>query len=156
MSLENPVFVIAPGAACNPAHYGLLMHLFLKAGYGAVSSCLPSLGTMHGAKVTIEDDSNYIRDHLVLPILENEERDVIIIGHSYSSLPASNAVTGLDKATRSSAGKKASVLGQIFIAGVLSKGGDGNSLVAAFGGALPPHVQAEVYLLPVVKPQITT
>lgn len=152
MSPGKPVFVIAPGAAYNPAHYGLLMHSFLTAGYGAVSSCLPSLGTLHSAAVSVEDDSNYIRDRLVLPMLENEERDVIIVGHSYSSLPASHAVTGLDPASRQSAGKKASVLGQIYIAGVITKGGDGNSLVAAFGGALPPHVQAEVYLLTVFRP----
>lgn len=144
MSQAKPIFVLAPGAAYNPAHYGLLQHLFLKAGYGALSSTLPSIGTLKAASATVEEDATYIRDRLVLPVLENEERDVIIIGHSYSALPATSAVAGLGKATRSAAGKKTSVLGQIFIAGVITKGGDGNSLQAAFGGALPPHVQADV------------
>lgn len=144
MSTTRPVFVIVPGNSYTPAHYGYLQHLLMKAGYGTISSMLPSTGPLHGARVVVEDDARYTRDRLVRPILDNENRDVIIVGHSYSSMPASAAVAGLDKVTRAAAGKRTAVIGQIYIAAVIPKGGDGKSLAAAFGGTMPPHVRTDV------------
>jgi hypothetical protein len=81
---------------------------------------------------------------MLLPLLDIEERNVIVISHSYSGIPASAAALGLGKAERIAEGKKASVLGQIFIAAVVTKGGDGLDLVANFGGQLPPHIRVDV------------
>ena len=103
---------------------------------------LPSTGST--APVTAEDDAEYIRSHMLLPILDIEKHNVIMISHSYSGMPASAAARGLGKIDREGQGKPTSVLGQIFIAAILPRGGDGKDVVATFGGQLPPHIRVDV------------
>lgn len=138
----KPVFVLVPGSAQTPSHYAYLQHLLLSQGYGVLSALLPTVGT--SALVTAEDDAEYIRSRMLLPVLDIEKHDVIMISHSYSGMPASAAARGLGKADRAAEGKATSVLGQIFIAAILPHGGDGKDVVATFGGQLPPHVQVDV------------
>ncbi|KAL8861957.1 MAG: hypothetical protein Q9178_001827 [Gyalolechia marmorata] len=137
----KPVFVLVPGGAQNPSHYAYLQHLLLSEGYGVLSALLPTIGT--GASVTVEDDTEYIRSRMLLPVLDIEHRDVIMVSHSYSGMPASAAAHGLSKTERAAEGKTTSVLGQIFIAAILARGGDGKDVVATFGGQLPPHIQTD-------------
>ena len=142
---SKPFFVIIPGASQNPTHYGYLAHLLQCAGYPTFSSTLPSLGAT--AKVTAEDDAQYVREKMLIPVLDHEEHDVIILTHSYSSIPGSAGVEGLSKPERTAAGKKTGVLGQIHLATLLTKGGDGKDIVAAFGGHYPPHIRPDVSVL---------
>lgn len=141
-STSRPIFVLVPGASQSPAAYGYLLHLLLSKGYGAYSALLPSVSARE--PVTVQDDTDYVRERLLLPLLDIEKRDVIIINHSYSGIPASAAARGLGKADREAQGKTTSVLGQIFIAAVVTPGGDGKDLVASFGGHLPPHMRVDV------------
>lgn len=137
--------VIVPGASQNPTHYALFAHHLQLSGYPTFSALLPSVGTT--SNVTVEDDAQYIRDKMLLPILDHEERDVVIFFHSYSSVPGSAAVAGLSKRERSAAGKKTGVVAQIHLATLLVKGGDGGDTVgASFGGTYPPHIRPEVSL----------
>ena len=68
--------------------------------------------------------------------------------HSYSVIPGSVAAHSLGKAERASRGQTTSILGQIFIASVLAKGGDGRDLVTTyvttFGGQMSSNIRAEV------------
>ncbi len=139
---SKPVFVLVPGAAQTPSHYAYLQHLLMSQGYGALSALLPTVGT--SAPVTAEDDAEFIRSRMLLPVLDLEKHDVIMISHSYSGMPASAAARGLGKADRAAEGKTTSVLGQIFIASILPRGGDGKDVVATFGGQVPPHIQVDV------------
>ena len=139
---SKPVFVIVPGAAQTPSHYAHLSHLLMCQGYGTLSALLPTVGT--SAPVTAEEDAEFIRSRMLLPVLDIEKHDVIMISHSYSGMPASAAARGLGKADRSMEGKTTSVLGQIFIASILPRGGDGKDVVVTFGGQLPPHIKVVV------------
>ena len=139
---SKPVFVLVPGAALTPSHYAYLQHLLLGQGYGALSALLPTVGAT--SPVTAEDDTEFIRSRMLLPLLDMEEHDVIMISHSYGGMPASAAARGLSKADRAAKGKTTSVLGQIFIATILPRGGDGKDVVATFGGQLPPHILVDV------------
>ncbi|KAL8654427.1 MAG: hypothetical protein Q9226_003440 [Calogaya cf. arnoldii] len=105
----KPVFVLVPGSAMNPSHYAYLQHLLLNAGYRVLSAMLQTVGTR--ANVTVEDDTEYIRSRMLLPVLDIEYHDVIMISHSYGSMPASAAARGLGKADRAAEGKTTSVLG---------------------------------------------
>lgn len=142
MASNKPVFVLVPGASQNPAHYAYLLHLLQTEGYGVSSALLPSIGAQES--VSAADDADYVRSRLLLPLLDVGERDIILISHSYSGMPASAAARGLGKADRAAEGKTTSVLGQIFIATLLPKGGDGLSVVDNFGGHLPPHMRVDV------------
>jgi len=137
---SRTVFVIVPGASQSPAHYGYLLHLLLTRGYPAYSAILPSTGS--NKNVTTQDDADYIREHMLLPLLDTEQHDIIMVMHSYSGVPGSAAALGLGKAERAAQGKSTSVLGQIYIASLLIKGGDGGDILAALGGHLPPHMTA--------------
>lgn len=139
---SRPVFVLVPGASQSPACYGYLFHLLQSKGYGVYTGLLPSVGAT--SPITVSDDAEYVRSRLLLPILDIEKHDVIVICHSYSGVPASAAARGLGKADRNREGKSTSVVGQIFIAAVATPGGDGNDLVATFGGHLPPHIRVDV------------
>ena len=141
-SSAKPVFVILPGAGQTPSHYAYLQHLLLSQGYGVISALLPTLGT--SSPVTIDDDAEFIRSRMLLPLLDGEKHNVIMISHSYSGVPASAAAKGLGKSDRAADGKETSVLGQIFIAAMLQKGGDGKDLIEACGGQLPPHIRVDV------------
>ncbi|GAQ42484.1 hypothetical protein AtubIFM56815_004861 [Aspergillus tubingensis] len=135
---KKPALVVVPGASQNPAHYAHLLHLLQSAGYGAFTGLLPSIGAQ--GQVTAADDTDYVRNRLILPLLDVGNQDVILISHSYSGMPASAAARGLGPADRAAQGKSTSVLGQIFIATILPRGGDGLSVIDSFGGNLPPHM----------------
>ncbi|PYI02997.1 alpha/beta-hydrolase [Aspergillus sclerotiicarbonarius CBS 121057] len=141
MAFNKPVFVLVPGASQNPAHYAYLLHLLQSKGYGAFSALLPSIGAQE--PVTASDDAEYVRTRMLLPMLDVGRRDIILISHSYSGMPASAAARGLGKADRATQGKTTAVLGQIFIATILPHGGDGLSVIDNFGGHLPPHMYAD-------------
>jgi hypothetical protein len=141
MASRRPFFVIVPGGSQNPSHYGYLSHLLQLAGYPTFSALLPSVG---GGNVTAEDDMNYIQNSMLIPVLDYEEHDVIMIMHSYSGVPGSAAAKGYSKDERTALGKKAGVIGQIFIASLLQKGGDGKDIVSTFGGNYPPHIRPDV------------
>jgi hypothetical protein len=137
----RPCIVIVPGGSQNPAHYGYLSHLLLSAGYPVFSALLPSVGA---GNVTVEEDAEYIRNKMLLPMLDIENRDVILFTHSYSSVPGSAAAGGLGRGEREKAGKKTAVIGQVCMAAMLLKGGDEKTILETFGGRFPPHIRADV------------
>ena len=143
--MAKPVLVIVPAAAQSPSHYAYLTHLLQSQGYGVLSALLPTVGT--GLPITAADDAEYIRSRMLLPVLDIEKRDVVIISHSYSGMPASAAAQGLGPSDRKAAGKATAVLGQVFVASILPRGGDGKDVVATFGGRLPAHIQVDVGFL---------
>lgn len=141
-SSSKPVFVIVTGSGMTPSHYGYLQYLLYKQGYGALSALLPTVGIT--AEVSAQDDADYIRSRMIMPVLDIEKHDVILVFHSYGGMPGSAAAQGLSKAERVAEGKLTSVLGQIFVASIIPRGGDGKDVVATFGGQLPPHIQVNV------------
>lgn len=144
MASSRPFFVIVPGGSQNPTHYGYLAYLLQQAGYPTFSALLPSVGS--SSEITVKDDTVYIRDRMILPILEHEQHDVILVMHSYGGVPGSAAALGLGKKERLAQGKKAGVIGQIFFAALINEGseGDGPNLLTATGGAFPPFLRADV------------
>lgn len=142
MASTRPFFVIIPGASQSPSHYAYLSHLLNLAGYPTFSAILPSLGAT--TEVTAQDDTDYIRNRMLLPILDHSKRDIIMIMHSYSGMPGSAAAAGLSKTERAAEGKTTSVIGQIFITAMLIKGGDGIDILGALGGQYPEAISPDV------------
>ena len=138
----HPIIVLVPGAAQSPSHYAYLLHLLHHKGYGTLTALLPSTGS--NALITAQDDTDYIRSRMLLPVLDVEKHDVIMITHSYSGMPGTAAARDLGKTKRAQQGKTTSVLGQIFISALIPKGGDGKDITAMFGGQMPPHIVVDV------------
>ncbi|KAF7881326.1 hypothetical protein EAF00_011999 [Botryotinia globosa] len=131
------------------------MHLLPTRGHPVYSAILPSTGPGNAKNVTAQVDAEYVREHMLLPILDTEGHDVVMVMHSYSLRKQERGkemVQKKEKVTEDRrrlrirqkrsrvAGKKTSVLGQIYIASFLVKGGDGGNIVDALGGSLPPHI----------------
>ncbi|KAF1971303.1 hypothetical protein BU23DRAFT_570077 [Bimuria novae-zelandiae CBS 107.79] len=60
-----------------------------------------------------------------------------------ANVHGSVAVAGLGKTERAAQGKKG-VIRQIYISAFLPKGGDGQSVLGAFGGKYPPHIREDL------------
>jgi hypothetical protein len=142
MATKRPFFVLVPGASQNPAHYGLLSHLLQISGYPVLSALLPYVAA--AGNVYVHDDMQYVREKMIIPILDHEEHDVILIMHSYSSVPGSASARNLSKPERINQGQKTGIVGQIYIAALLPMGGDGKDILGAFGGHYPPHITPSV------------
>lgn len=139
---SRPVFVIIPGASQTPSHYAHLIHLLHSRGYGTLTALLPSGGATK--PVSAEEDAEFIRSRLLIPLLDTEKHNVVLVMHSYAGLPGSAAARGLGEAERVAQGKTTSVLGQIFISTILPYGGDGADVIASLGGHWPPFINVNV------------
>ena len=83
-STPRTVIVLVPGASCSPSHYAHLLHLLHTSGYATMTDGLASTGQYE--RISIEDDAEYIRSKMLLPILEVENHNVILVTHSYSGM----------------------------------------------------------------------
>ena len=141
---SRPVFVVVPGATQTPSHYAYLLHLLHLCGYGTLTALLPSVGSTPLHPVSAADDAEFVRTRMLLPLLDVERHDIVLIMHSYAGVPGSAAARGLGREERRRQGKTTAVVGQIFIATILSRGGDGKTLIENLDGTWPEHIDIYV------------
>ncbi|KAI0460254.1 Alpha/beta hydrolase fold-1 [Xylaria acuta] len=104
MSGKKPALVFCPGAWCAPEYFRFTTDILTKAGYTCLTVSLPSVGSELRPKdappITqgLQTDANAVRD-VVIPQLDGG-RDVVLICHSYGGVVTSEAVRGLDRASR--------------------------------------------------------
>lgn len=99
----------------------------------------PSIGAEPPSK-TLEDDVSSLCS--VLTALADEGRDIVVVGHSYGGVVASNAVEGLVKPVRTANGKRGGVVSVVYLAAfALDKG---QSLLELLGGNPLPWMKIEV------------
>ncbi|RGP71250.1 hypothetical protein FLONG3_7200 [Fusarium longipes] len=86
----------------------------LEKGYHFVSQNAPGL---HDANATCQGDAESLRTNLLVPLIE-EEKDVVVVMHSYGGMYGSQAVQGLSKGERQQAGKKGGVTALVYVSAV--------------------------------------
>lgn len=86
-------------------------------------------------------DINSLRENVILPLIEQQGKDVVILAHSYGGVVAGGAAKGLDKPTRGSQGHTTGVVGLIYVAGNITL--EDESLFEAVGGAYPPFIKLD-------------
>lgn len=141
MSLPKPTFVLIPGAWHSPSHFDQLVARLHEADYPTASLALPSVGSENPKSVDVATDVAFIKEKLLLPLLE-EEKDVVLLMHSYGGCPGGAAAKGLSKSERRAAGQKGGIIGLVFLAAFLAR--DGDSLLSAAGGKWDSWVLADV------------
>ena len=142
MSSANlPVIVIVPGAFGTPQGFEKLLPYLTKAGYATHPGSYPSCNPSDPAQVSSPQDIAFLRDNVLLPLLNEHGKDVVIIAHSYGGVVAGGAAKGLAKGTRRAQGQNTGVLGLIYVAGNITL--DGESLFTAVGGAYPPFIKVD-------------
>jgi hypothetical protein len=92
---------------------------------------------------TMADDAAFVQKYLI-DLVEEQNKDVIIVAHSYSGVVATEAIKGFSKKEREANGLsgKGGVTDVIYVASLVPPvGGTASSLM---GGGFPSYIIAEV------------
>lgn len=126
---ENTTFLFVPGAWHSPDCFDPVVQRLEAANYNTAKVRLPSNG--HGRpQGTFDDDVIEIRTSLE-KIIDAGQR-VIVFVHSYGSLPACDAIKGLDEKSCRTGGLPGGVVHIFFCAAFVIP--EGKSLISTFGG----------------------
>ncbi|KAI1460138.1 hypothetical protein F4805DRAFT_418258 [Annulohypoxylon moriforme] len=134
-STNSPVIVLVPGAFGTPACFDRLLPYLKEAGLSTHPGPYPSCNPSDPTTATCSKDIAALRDNVLLPLLD-QKKDVVIIAHSYGGIPAGSAAKGLDKQARSLEGHTSSVIGFIYVVGMMAL--ENESLSDVVGGSHPP------------------
>ncbi|KAK4496457.1 hypothetical protein PRZ48_012437 [Zasmidium cellare] len=129
MSVQNTSILYVPGAWHSASTFSPVATLLTQAGYEVDLIDLPSVGPAKHLP-NFDADVQEIRSHIHKAC--DAGREIVLIGHSYGSIPASEAAKGLDLATRQKEGKTGGVKHLIFCCAFIVD--EGHSLIGAFGG----------------------
>ena len=111
--MANPTIVLVPGAWHRPEIYSRVTKNLEEHGYPTVGLPLPSAGAMP-PNMTFDEDVKVIRDCLTT-LVETEEKEAILVVHSYTGMPGAEAPKGLGKKERQEKGLKGGVVRLVFI-----------------------------------------
>ncbi|KAH6649102.1 Alpha/beta hydrolase fold-1 [Truncatella angustata] len=137
----RPVILLVPGAFGTPAGFEKLAEFLRAAGFSTHPGAYPSCNPTDPTTATSQKDIAYLRDNVLIPLLDQEKRDVVIIAHSYGGVVAGGAAKGLDKPARTGKGHSTSVTGLIYVAGNITL--EGETLREAVGGVYPPFIKVD-------------
>lgn len=140
-STRLPTILLIPGAFGTPDGYEKLVPYIEQAGLSTHPGPYPSCDPEDPSNATSEKDINSLRDYVLLPLLDREQNDVVIIAHSYGGVVGGAAAKGLDRLTRNAQGKTTAVVGLIYVAGNITL--EGESLLEAVGGEYPPFIKRD-------------
>ena len=137
MTSAKPTFVLVPGG-WHPAflYFPFLTHL-QRAGYPAVAVNLPSFKAADPLNADCTKDAAAIREQ-ILPLIENDGQDIVILCHSFGGIPGGGAAHGLSKISRGREGKKGGVIGLIYMTAFVVP--EGQTLLNFMGGQHPPYL----------------
>ena len=111
--MTQPTIVLVPGAWHKPEIYSSVTGNLEAHGYPTVSIPLPSAGAMP-PNMTFDEDVRAIRDCLTT-LVESDEKEVILVVHSYTGMPGAEAPKGLGKKERQEKGLNGGVIRLVFI-----------------------------------------
>jgi pimeloyl-ACP methyl ester carboxylesterase len=137
--MSKPTFVFSLGAWLTPVHFNAVRDRLDALGYPSECPAHPSVGA-EPPSMTLDDDVVSLRK--VLTTLANDEKDIVVVGHSYGGVVASAASEGLVKPVRADSGKPGGVIKVVYLAAfALDKG---QSLLGLLGGNYLPWMKVEV------------
>jgi pimeloyl-ACP methyl ester carboxylesterase len=135
----RPTIVFFAGAFADPSCFDLITPLLQKAGYPTVYARIPSLNPSNPASASSANDASETRKNFLLPLIEEQHKDVIVFTHSYGGVVGGAAAAGLSKVDRTSRNEAGGVVGLVYLVGNITS--EGESLLQAVGGAYPPFIK---------------
>lgn len=118
---SKPTFVLVPGNFLPPTYYATTAKLLESHGFQTRLIDIPSTGS----KVPLtsnEPDIAAIRE--VLEELSDSGKEIVIVAHSYGSIPTCEAAKGLENQERLKLGKSGGVTRLVFVAAWLLQEGE--------------------------------
>jgi alpha-beta hydrolase superfamily lysophospholipase len=139
--VEKPAIVIVPGSCAPPAFYASVADRLREEGYETIVGALPTASREPPAPAaTFEDDVAAF--HAIVEELADQNKDVVIVTHSYGGVVGTECVNGLAKTDRGAAGKKGGVVQLVYFSSVVPV--EGQSLQDAMADQLPDYFTIEV------------
>ncbi|KAL4939860.1 hypothetical protein BDV06DRAFT_197950 [Aspergillus oleicola] len=136
MSTTKPTIILAPGSWYPASSMDPLANTLQKANYKTKTVSWPSV--VRGGEVTSLNEDIAALRALIEPEVA-EDRDVVVLAHSWAGIPVSSGLEGLDKTGTASRGSKGGVVKLLYIAAFLIE--QGKTLVETFGGEAPWYIK---------------
>ncbi|PQE20875.1 alpha beta hydrolase family domain-containing protein [Rutstroemia sp. NJR-2017a BBW] len=138
---SRPTIVFFAGAFAEPTCFDGIVPFFKKAGYPCVYAKVRSLNPDPSdlASISTANDASEARKNVLLPLIEEQHKDVIVFTHSYGGVVGGAAAAGLSKVARTSRNEAGGVVGLVYLVGNIVS--EGESLLQAVGGAYPPFIK---------------
>lgn len=140
----KPSIVIIPGSFTGPELYVSLRSQLEGQGYevfvGSLQSATP---TAPEKGATMKEDAAYFRG--IAEFLASQGKDVVVVGHSYGGIVATECAKGITKAEREMHGKTGGIVKVLYLASVVADVGQG--CLVAMGGQLGPFIRINVRIL---------
>ena len=115
--MAKPTILFVHGSWHTPAHFQIVQNVFEQAGYETRCPRQPSVGNL--PPLGLMDDAKCIADELA-QLVQNQEKDVIIVAHSYGGIVATQGVEDhLGKTVRERNGRKGGLIRIIYLAAFL-------------------------------------
>ena len=139
MASSKPTIVIIHGNWHSPEHFSPLVNDLSTHGYKTVSVTLPSI---HYASLKqppptgLTEDIDAIRNTALSELTSHPTVDVVLLTHSYSSVPGSAAIQSLDIPSRRADRHSNGIAALLIIAGLFIPAGI--TLLGPSGGQVPP------------------
>ncbi|ETS76281.1 hypothetical protein PFICI_11668 [Pestalotiopsis fici W106-1] len=135
MTQLTPTVLFVHGSWHTPLHFAKIREIFEDAGYPTSCPRQPTVGA--SPPIGLLEDAQCIRDEVQR--LVNEDKDVIVIAHSYGGVVTTQAVEVVfSKKKRLENGQRSGVLSLVYMcAFMLSMD---TSLAGTFEGKLPPWI----------------
>lgn len=111
--MAKPTIVCVPGEWHTPKCYDDVFAALETHDYPTVGLPLPSVGAPT-ALPSFDEDVKAIKECL-RTLVEEEEKDVVVVVHSYSGMPGTEAPAGLGKKEREAKGLKGGVVRLVYI-----------------------------------------
>ncbi|KAL9089907.1 MAG: hypothetical protein Q9159_002264 [Coniocarpon cinnabarinum] len=139
--MSKPTILLVPGAFAKPSCYDKLTPLLTSEGYQTVAAPLLSVDPTDAASCSCTIDAEHIKTQHLIPLIEDQGKDVIVFAHSYGALCAGIAVDGLARSVRHDTGRKGGVLGLIYLAGTMVP--ENKYIMELLGESWPPFFKID-------------
>ncbi|EXJ72566.1 uncharacterized protein A1O5_03712 [Cladophialophora psammophila CBS 110553] len=119
-SLQNVAFVLVPGGFSGPECYGKVVDILHATGgevHALRNPSVPVEKTDSSKLHTMHDDARQVAR--AIEAATGRGKDVVVVMHSYSGFPGTEAVKGQDKTSRAAQGQEGGVVALVYIASVI-------------------------------------
>ena len=137
---SKPAIVLIPGSFSVASMYYPLQDLLAAAGHNVYVNTLPSASrNAPESPASLGDDSEFFGK--ILQRIADQGEDIIVLGHSYGGMVASESARGLGKTERLAQGRKGGIVRLIFLAAIVLP--EGQSVVKDQGKPPPSIVETD-------------
>jgi pimeloyl-ACP methyl ester carboxylesterase len=134
-----PTIVFIPGAFAHPSCFDSIATLLQRSNYPTTYAPYPSLNPSDPSTASVSTDVSEVRKNFLLPLIEEQGKDVVVFAHSFGGVVAGGAAAGLCKTTRRKRNEEGGVIGLIYLVGGIV--GEGERFLDVVGGAYPPFIK---------------